>query len=362
MNKKSKKISFEDGERISKNSSYKRGKNIRRKKARRKNFIGAIIAIIILVVLLVFVIGIVSFIGGRLSKIKRLEIDKNDLEVNANLLDELSGKVTESEFKDIVTVALFGSDSRNTEDMSSGRADSIIIASLNPKNKSIKLLSIPRDTYVNVPGYGWTKINHAYSYGGEQLLIKTINSNFGLAITEFATIDFLGLANIINAIGGIELEISKAEMDVINSYLKEIYELEDKPYVAMTKYGKVTLNGEQAVAHCRNRYVGNDFNRAERQRDVIMACVDKVSTMSIDKSLDVLDTGLEQITTNVDVTSYLGKITNVLTNIKEYKNNIISAQVPSKEYGYDKYIDGVYYYKADLSKAKQEFISYIYEK
>ena len=335
-------------------------KEVRRKKAKKKNRVGVIIAIVILAILLAVVIFVWSLINGRLSKLNIVHIDKTDLDVNEDLKEEVKDLVTKDEFDDILTIALFGSDSRDTSDMSSGRADSIIIASLNPKDKSIKLLSIPRDTYVKIPGYGYDKINHSYAYGGEQLVIKTINSNFGLAITEYATVDFVGLANIINAMGGIEMEISKEERDVLNTYLKEIYGLEGKSYSLMTEYGKVVLNGEQAVAHCRNRYVGSDFTRAQRQRDVITATINKASTMTVDKALGIIDVALAQITTNIDVTSYLGKITNIVTNLSEYKNNIISAQVPDTSIGYDKMIDGVYYFAADLDEAKSNFISYIY--
>ncbi len=349
------KISFRDDD--------KSTANRRRRKRKKKSKVAIIILSVILLIIASLIISIILFIKGRLDKLNVVDLDKNDLDINSNIYDELGGSISKSEFDDIVTIALFGSDSRNTENIHSGRADSIIIASINPKLKSIKLLSIPRDTYVNIPGYGWDKINHAFSYGGEQLLIKTINSNFGLAITEFASIDFLGLANVINAVGGIEMNISKAEMDIINQYLKEIYALENKPYVAMTQYGKVTLSGEQAVAHCRDRYVGSDFDRATRQRDVITAVLNKISIMSVDKSLDILDIGLSQITTSVkDITPYLGKITSMLTNINEYKNNIISVQIPSTEYGSDKYINGVYYFSCDMNKAKQDFLKYIYEK
>lgn len=338
-------------------------KKKRRKQNNKKNKIGIVIGIILILLILSLVVIGVVLVKGRIDKLNIVEINKDDLEVNNNLFNELNnGTITKDEFEDVITIALFGSDSRNVTNMSSGRTDSIIIASLNPKTKSIKLLSIPRDTYVNIPGYGMDKINHAYAYGGEQLLIKTINSNFGLAITEFVTIDFLGLAKIINAMGGIEIEITKAEMEVINQYLIEIYELEGKQYVPLNKYGKITLNGEQAVAHCRNRYVGSDFTRAERQRNVITAVVNKVSTLEINKALGLIDVALEQVSTNVDVTKYLGKLTNVVTNVNEYKDNIISAQIPSSEYGSDKMINGIYYFAADLNKAKEDFKTYLYEK
>ena len=335
-------------------------KEVRRKKAKRKNRVGLIIFIVIIAILLGICIFAWSLINGRLSKLNKKEIDKTDLEVNENLKEEVKDLVTKDEFDDIVTIALFGSDSRDVNNMSYGRADSIIIASLNPKDKSIKLISIPRDTYVNIPGYGYDKINHSYAYGGEQLLIKTINNNFGLAITEYATVDFLGLANIINALGGIDLDVSQAELNIINDYLKEIYYLEGKPYQAMTNVGRVTLTGEQAVAHCRDRYVGSDFDRQRRQREVITATIEKASKLSVDKMLGVLDIALSQITTNVDVTSYLGKITNVFTNINEYKNHIISKQIPNEEYGDGKMIDGIYYFAADMDTSKSEFAKALY--
>ena len=335
-------------------------KEVRRKRARRKNRKGLIIFAIIIALLLGICIFLWTLINGRLSKLNKKEIDKEDLEVNVYLQEEVKGLVTKDEFEDIVTIALFGSDSRDVNNMAYGRADSIIIASLNPKDKSIKLISIPRDTYVNIPGYGMDKINHSYAYGGEQLLIKTINNNFGLAITEYATVDFLGLANIINALGGIELDVSQAEVNIINDYLKEIYALEGAPYQPMTSVGRVTLTGEQAVAHCRDRYVGTDFDRQRRQREVITATIEKASKMSVDKMLGILDVALAQITTNIDVTAYLGKITNVFTNISDYKNNIISKQIPNEEYGDGTMINGVYYFAADLDTSKKEFANAIY--
>ena len=108
-------------------------------------------------------------------------------------------------------------------------ADTIMVVSYNPKTQEASLMSIPRDTYVSVAGHGKTKINHAYAYGKEQLALKTINSNFGLNISEYVTINFKGLINVINKIGGIELNISKAEKDYINEFVHESYELTGKP-------------------------------------------------------------------------------------------------------------------------------------
>ncbi len=332
-----------------------------KKSLKNKILIVIIIILSIIVILLASSIIIAyKFIMNRISKINYVEIDKSQIEISTEVID--NNIVTQDEFDDIKTIALFGSDSRNTADVHSGRADSIMIVSLNPKLKTLKLISIPRDTYVNVPGYGWTKINHAYAYGKEQLLLQTINNNFGINVTEYATVDFVGLANLINYIGGISMNISQEERDIINKYLVEIYALENLPYQEMTEFGDVILTGEQAVAHCRNRYVGNDFERARRQRDVIMAVINKISGMDVESALTYVDYGLSQIQTNVNVKEYLPNITNALLNLDTYKQNIISAQVPALEYSYDKYIDGVYYYGTDMVRAKSEFISYVYEK
>ena len=329
--------------------------NIKNKKGR--------VLIIILVIILVIIFTIVGFAYYKLSKIEVTPIDKDDLEVNTNLYEDVSDKVEKKEFDKIINIALFGSDSRDVNNASDGRSDSIIIASINPVKKTIKLISIPRDSYVNVPGYGYTKINHSYAYGGEQLTIKTINSNFGLDISEYITIDFSGLIHIINAIGGIELDITAAERDVLNQYLKASYEITGKEYVPMTEYGHVTLNGEQALAHSRDRYVGNDFDRARRQRDVLISVMKKLSNMDASAiSALISDSFLGEVKTNVNVTEYMGLLTSILANKSDYLGNIISVQVPSEDYGYDKFIDGVYYFGFDLELAKQDLYTYIYEK
>ena len=167
------------------------------------------------------------FISSKLGALNIEQLDTADLDANKGLAEEVSDTLSKTEFENIITFALFGTDSRDTGNMSSGRSDSIIIASINTNDHTIKLISIPRDTYVSVEGYGKTKINHAYAYGGEKLAIKTINQNFGLDITEYATIDFSGLIHVINKIDGIELNITKAEMDYINQYVIELWQIKD---------------------------------------------------------------------------------------------------------------------------------------
>ena len=334
------------------------------KKEKKRRFITVpkIILAIILIIIVIIAIAIFA-ISNTLSNMMKADIDTSDLAVNDELYDELTEYgITKKEFDSIINIAFFGSDSRDLKNMNSGRADTIMIISINPTKKSVKMISIPRDTYVNVPGHGKTKINHSYAYGQEQLAIKTINSNFGLNITEYVTINFEGLINVINAVGGVDINISKEERDVLNEYLKESYKIMGKEYVPMTEYGDVHLNGEQALAHCRDRYVGSDFTRAERQREVLTKVMEKISQKSFGEIMDLVDIFLKQVRTNINVSEYLGLGASAFTNMSDYMSNVISAQVPSTDYGKGDYINGTYYFVADLDTCKKDMYDYIYNK
>lgn len=334
------------------------------KKDKNKKIITIPRVVLAIIVLLIIIVAIAIFtVLGKLSNMTKADIDKTDLAVNDELYDELAEYgITKKEFDSIINLAFFGSDSRDLTDMDAGRADTIMVISINPTKESIKMISIPRDTYVNVPGYGKTKINHSYAYGQEQLAIKTINSNFGLNITEYITINFEGLINVINAVGGVDINISKDELRVLNGYLEESYQIAGKPYVPMTEYGDVHLNGEQALAHCRDRYVGSDFTRAKRQREVLSKVMEKVSQKSFGEIMDLVDIFLKQVRTNINVTEYLGLGASAFTNLKDYMSNVVSTQVPSTDYGRGQYINEVYYFVADLDTCKKDMYDYIYNK
>ena len=331
-------------------------------KPKKKLKIGRIILLVILILIIAAGIYVGSFISGKLSKLNIQEIDTSDLGVNDELYQEVSDTLSKSEFESVITFALFGTDSRDTDNMSAGRSDTIIIASVNTKFKTIKLISIPRDTYVEVPGYGKTKINHAYAYGGEALAIKTINQNFGLNITEYATIDFSGLIHIINDLGGITMNITKDEMEYINSHSSEAYKITGRTYKKLTSYGNVTLSGEQALTHSRNRTVGNDFTRAGRQREVREAIMSKLASMGVSKILDMSDSFLQEVKTNINVMDYVGQLTDILMSSSQYMKNITSIQIPSTDYGSGEYIGGIYYFVADSEKMRADMIDTIYRK
>ncbi len=334
---------------------------MKKKKSNKKKitliFVGLILALII-------GLGIYagSFIANKLNKINIEEIDTSNLSTNEDLYEEVSDSLTKTEFDNILTFALFGIDSQSS---TVGRSDSIIIASVNLNNKSVKMISIPRDTYVTVPGYGKTKINHAYAYGGASLALKTINENFGLDITEYVSINFTGLIHIINALGGIEMNITKAEMDYINERSYEYgYSITGRAVKKVTSYGNVLLDGEQAITHSRNRTTGegSDFSRAEHQREVLEKIMNKMVKMGTSKIIDMSDTILKEVKTNINVMNYVGKLTDIVLNSSTFLNNITSIQIPSTEYGKGQMINGGYYFVADEEKMRQDMIETIYKK
>lgn len=341
-------------------SRGRKAKKEKSTKTKKKMGAGKKVAIIIISILLIFAIvfGILLYIASStLGKISYDKLDESQLGLNNELYNEVSSNITKSEFDSIKNVALFGIDG--------GRSDTIIIASINQTDHTIKLISIPRDTYVTVEGHGKTKINHAYAYGKEQLALKTINQNFGLNISEYVTINFKGLINIINKINGVEIEITKAEMEYINENVSMSYNISGKSNVKkLSSYGKVTLTGEQALTHARNRTIGNDFTREERQRDVITAVMNKVSKMSISQIWGLSDSILLEVKTNLNITECMGLITSALGNSREYMSNIISKQIPSEEKGNGsgagKKIDGIYYFVCNLDEASTALKNAIY--
>lgn len=342
------------------NINKKGGVSIDKKKANKHNIFKKIIGLFIVIILVILGIAI-NNIYLKVSKVDFEEINKEDLSVNSKIYDEVSDTLSEAEFSDVKTVVFFGVDSRDTGDFS-GRSDTIMVASINPKIKGISLISIPRDTYVSIPGYGKDKINHAYAYGKEQLAIKTINQNFGLNITEYVTIDFSGLIKIINEVGGVDLEITEAEMKYINEGVSESYAISKNKTEKLTSFGKVKLNGEQALTHSRNRTVGDDFVRASRQRKVLESLITKLSSLNPVKVVKVSDSILSEVKTNINITNYIGSFVSAISNKNQYLTNMVSAQVPAAEYSEGKTIKGVYYFTTNYDKTKEDFVKYIYGK
>jgi LCP family protein required for cell wall assembly len=176
-----------------------------------------------------------------------------------------------------------------------------MVISIDEKKQKIKVTSLMRDMYIPIPGKGNNRINAAYALGGSSLAIKTINTNFGLDIKDYVMVDFFGLEKLIDTVGGVKINVSDAEAGVLNDYEDEINNLTGSK-VPKIKGGNQTLNGRQAVAYCRIRYVGNaDYERTERQRRVLNELLRKVKQGGIIKLPKTISTLLPYVKTSLSV-------------------------------------------------------------
>jgi len=264
---------------------------VAKKKGRKLKAFG--ITVLVLLILLVIIVGaIFLFINNKLGKMQQVDLNEEDLNVSAEVAKNLS------KFRNI---AIFGIDSREDTYSKGNRSDCIIIASMNNETKEVKLVSVYRDTYVQIEGHGLDKITHAYSYGEAPLAIKTLNTNFDLNITEFVTVNFDAVKDIIDDIGGISMNITSEEVSHIPG---------------ITKAGTYTLTGEQALAYARIRYAsGGDYKRTERMRDVLTAVVNKVKTFDISQLNKFIDNVLPKVYTNITASDIFSMIPSA-TSIK----------------------------------------------
>jgi polyisoprenyl-teichoic acid--peptidoglycan teichoic acid transferase len=229
--------------------------------------------------------GSYIYTKSMFNKVVRTELPKTDEELGITPeVNEEPAVNTEQVKKkdDIVNLAFFGLDRRNPDDAS--RSDSIMIVSINRKSQKVKVTSLMRDTYVPIPGKENNRINAAYAFGGAALAIKAINSNFGLDVRNYVMVDFFGLQDIIDKIGGVEIDVKANETKLC--------------YVS--KPGLQNLNGKQALAYSRIRYVGNsDYERTERQRRVLNVIFKKVKAQGVAKLPGVVSTLLPYVETSL---------------------------------------------------------------
>lgn len=207
-----------------------------------------------------------------------------------------SQDVTYEEQPGITNILLIGTDARKLDE--AARADAIIIATIDNNHKKLKLTSIMRDTLANIPDHGEQKINAALAYGGPDLLMKTINENFNLNLNKYVMVNFGGFKEIIDEVGGIEVDIHDYEIPELNKFIGE-YEKVKSPKI--TETGMQKLDGQQALAYARIRKVGNgDYERTERQRRVIDLVTQKFKDLSPLKYPSVMSSLLPYIKTNIE--------------------------------------------------------------
>ena len=285
-------------------------KNIKKKKHKALK-IFAIFLLVIAIIVLLIAGGAFYFINDKIGKMQQVEIDESNLDISTN--ENLEG---------YRNIAIFGVDSRSNNLDVGNRSDCIIIANINNKTKEVKLISVYRDTYVQIKENGSNtldKITHAYAYGGPELAIQTLNTNLDLNIKEFVTVNFDSVAEAVDQLGGITMTLTSEEVNYANDYIKETANVTGKDATYISSSGTQTLNGVQAVAYSRIRYTsGGDYKRTERMRDVIEAMLNKLKTKSLGEINSFADEILPKVYTNLNTNDIFSLIPSVASfNITE---------------------------------------------
>lgn len=271
----------------------------------------------------------------------------------------VSANVNQKEQKENITnIALFGIDT-GREKYETAHSDAIMVLSIDKDHKKIKLTSLMRDLYVEIEGHGKNKLNAAYSFGGPELAVKTLNRNFDLDITDYAIVDFVGLSSIIDIMGGVELEVKEKEIQEINKYMKEVAEMKKEKATPVIKAGMQLLNGNQATAYARIRKVGEgDFGRAERQKNVLSALFNKLKDQDITKYPSIAAALLPYVKTSLSAGEI---VTTGVDVLKQGVGDIDWYRFPLYGYCKGEKIQGTWYLTTDLSVTKEHIYQFVYE-
>ena len=284
---------------------------------------------------------------------------------NASFTTDLSelGIVSDDMLKDdasdasITNIALFGVDQREDE---ACRSDVIMVASVDKRHDKIKLTSVMRDSYVPIDGYGNNKINAAYFYGGPELAVKTLNQVFDLKITDYVTVNFSEMAEIVDAVGGVQIDVSEEERKDANHNMIEQSAQSGKPVDTIEQPGFQTLSGMQAVAYARIRHVGNaDYHRTARQREVMEQIFIKGKNMNPIEYPGLIKRMLPLVETSLDLTEILDMAGIMLRDV-----SFVDFRLPCNEdliNGGSLVLDGVDYLYYDLDSSKDKLHNFIYQ-
>ena len=274
-----------------------------------------ILFILEIVVLLLFIGGL--FVYGQISaKLDKIDIQETDLADQDIVTNDQAPQMT-----GYTTYALFGLDHRSkNEKLNTENSDTIIIASINNDTKAVKLVSVYRDTLLNVKDDTYSKANSAYALGGPTNAVSMLNTNLDLNITDYVAIDFNALVTVVDCLGGLDIPLSYAEIVHMNNYCVETSEETGKSYTPVELpdpkpedeeaiVDTYHLNGVQATSYCRSRYTASlDMGRTERQRRVIQMIVDKAKKAGLSTIFDIMDQVFPMVKTSVSKTEILKMI------------------------------------------------------
>lgn len=278
---------------------------IEKKKKRRKSILKILLIIFVVFIIIDLILAASGYfyLKSKLSKIQYVPIDKSQIYID---------EAVKSNLATYRNIALFGIDARKDTFSKGYRSDCIMILSLNEQTKEAKIMSLYRDSYLDIDEYGLDKVTHAYSYGGPKLALSTLNKNLDLNITEFVAVNFDTVRTVVDKVGGIDMHITKEETKYINGYIDELNRIYKTNTKHITKEGDYKLNGIQALSYARIRYTeGGDYKRTERMRDVLNLVFEKVKHLSIPELNDLADEILPHVSTNITENEIMAMIPQV---------------------------------------------------
>jgi LCP family protein required for cell wall assembly len=272
-----------------------RNKRRRKKKKNKKIFI------ILFEILFLAIVLVAAYFVWMLQ-----QIDYEDMnETEAGINDDLDENTLET-LEGYTNIALFGLDNRSSGNYDTGNSDVIMVASINNKTKDVKLVSVYRDSYLAVGNGRYAKCNSAYASGGAKQAVQMLNSNLDLDIKEYVCVDWAAMVEVIDDLGGLDLEITQAEMNQINKYKADVDKVTGKATANVTEYGLVHLDGTQATTYARIRKLsGDDFKRASRQRIVLQAILEKAKKADIGTLTSIINSVVDDISTSLSMSEIL---------------------------------------------------------
>lgn len=311
----------------------------------------AIITVLIIIAVILALLGSSYFVVEHyLGKINRVNINQNDLGISSSVDKNLS------KFTGVHNIYLFGVDEPEGVP---GRSDAIMVMSVNDTTHQLKLVSILRDSLVPIPGHGMGKVNSAYYYGGPQLAMKTLNEDYHLNIHDFISVNFTTLPDIINSLGGIQVNLSPAEVKAIQSpydQLKTLDHMPDAPPI--DKPGLQTLNGIQTMAYLRIRHnTGGDYARTYRQRTVIEQLFQKVKSSPVSEYPELLNKIAPALETNMSDAQIWQFGEEILAT---GSTSITQARVPVDSNCVGKTINGLWFLTFNQEETNQNLYDFIY--
>lgn len=292
---------------VSGNSTRTRAE-AQKRKSKRKIVIFAIEIVIILA--MVAVLYLVMNTSSEGPKVTVLDPEQLAIPQEIQTAKE---EDPENKMRGYMNIALFGVDAETESQLYRGsRSDSIMIASINMDTGDIKLVSVYRDTYLNIGTDEYRKCNAAYSFGGAEQAVKMLNMNLDMDIENFVTVGYKGLSEVIDGLGGVYIDVDSEELKHINNYQIGIAEVLKCDYTPVKETGYQLLNGLQATAYCRIRYTaGDDFKRTARQREVIKAIEEQAKKTDIGTLTTVFNNSIDDIYTSLDSKDILALIGNI---------------------------------------------------